>query len=545
MSPSRALRHTRTNNVSRRALFRGGAALATAGLVPGAGLTAAPALALSFGKDMYESIGVRPVINAKGVFTMLSGSLMLPECRQAMQQASRNFVHIDELMESVGKRLAEITGAESAIVTTGCAAALAHATAACLAGGDPEKIHRLPDLTGLKDEVVVPHYSRNIYDQSIRMVGPKIISVDDEDQLRRAINDRTAMALVVGSPRDQGPFGLTEVASIAHEYDVPVLMDAAAEALSIPNVHLKRGADLVAYSGGKALLGPQSSGLLIGRKDLIQAAWLNSAPHHAFGRPMKVAKEDIMGLLAVVEIWVRRDHDAEWKTWETWLDEIDTEVKQVSGVTTEVLQPRGLSNRSPQLAIRWDGKKMGISGDELYKHLYTGDPRIVLASSTGDRRNPTNSSVNVMPWQLQPGEAQIVASEIHRALSKPPKPASKSKTVGTPANVSGQWDVEMSFVRMAAKHRFVFDQDGASLLGTHVGETTRGDLKGWIEGNGIEFRSAQPLEGAGIHFEFIGRVNGDTMRGEVDLGEYGSAQWSARRHSYDEAGKTIRGVKHI
>jgi len=234
MSPSRALRHTRTNNVSRRALFRGGAALATAGLVPGAGLTAAPALALSFGKDMYESIGVRPVINAKGVFTMLSGSLMLPECRQAMQQASRNFVHIDELMESVGKRLAEITGAESAIVTTGCAAALAHATAACLAGGDPEKIHRLPDLTGLKDEVVVPHYSRNIYDQSIRMVGPKIISVDDEDQLRRAINDRTAMALVVGSPRDQGPFGLTEVASIAHEYDVPVLMDAAAEALSIP-----------------------------------------------------------------------------------------------------------------------------------------------------------------------------------------------------------------------------------------------------------------------------------------------------------------------
>ena len=250
---------------------------------------------MSFGSDMYQSIGVRPVINAKGVFTMLSGSLMLPECRQAMQQASRNFVQIDELMEAVGKRLAELTGAESAIVTCGCAAALAHATAACLAGGDPEKIHRLPNPDGLKSEVIVPSYSRNIYDQSVRMVGPKIISVANEEEMRMAINDRTAMAMLVGSPRDRGPLGLKEVAAIAHEHDVPVLLDAAAEALTIPNVHLERGADLVAYSGGKALSGPQSSGLLIGRKDLIQAAWLNSAPHHAFGRPMKVGKEDIMG----------------------------------------------------------------------------------------------------------------------------------------------------------------------------------------------------------------------------------------------------------
>ncbi len=539
----RALQQVSANNVSRRALFRGGAALAAAGLAPGTRLAAAPAV--SFGSDMYQSIGVRPVINAKGVFTMLSGSLMLPECRQAMQQASRSFVHIDELMEAVGKRLAELTGAESAIVTTGCAAALAHATAACLAGGDPEKIRRLPDISGLKSEVVVPSYSRNIYDQSIRMVGPKIISVDDEAEMRRAINSRTVMAMVIASPRDQGPLGLAEVASIAHEYDVPVLVDAAAEALTIPNVHLKRGADLVAYSGGKALLGPQSSGLLIGRKELIQAAWLNSAPHHAFGRPMKVAKEDIMGLLAAVEMWARRDHDAEWKTWETWLDEIAAKVEQVSGVTTEVLQPGGLSNQSPQLAIRWDGEKMGITGDEIYKYLYEGNPRIVLAASAGNRRDPSSSSVNVMPWQLQPGEARIVASAIHRVLSRPPKLTPRSKAAGAPARVGGQWDVEMKFVRMVSKHRFVLDQDEESLLGTHLGEATQGDLAGWIEGNEIQFRSAHPLEGAGIHFEFIGKVTDDTMRGEVDLGEYGSATWSARRHSYDEAGKTIRGVKHI
>ena len=541
MSQTKALSSFRTKSISRRTLLRSGAALAAAGGVPNA--SAAPAL--SFGGDMYQSIGVRPVINAKGVFTMLSGSLMLPECRQAMQQASRNFVQIDELMEAVGKRLAELTGAESAIVTCGCAAALAHATAACLAAGDPEKIHRLPNLDGLKSEVIVPRYSRNIYDQSIRMVGPKIISVANEEEMRMAINDRTAMAMVVGSPRDRGPFGLKEVAAIAHEYDVPVLLDAAAEALTIPNVHLERGADLVAYSGGKALLGPQSSGLLIGRKDLIQAAWLNSAPHHAFGRPMKVAKEDIMGLLAAVEMWVRRDHASEWKTWESCLDEIATKVKDVPGVTTEVLQPRGLSNRSPQLAIRWDGGKMGISGDELYKQLYDGDPRIVLASSTGDRRHPVDSSATVMPWQLQPGEAAIVAAEIHRALSEPRKGLPNSRAVAPKTDVSGQWDVEMLFVSMTAKHRFVFEQDGGSLLGTHIGETTQGDLKGWIEGSEIRFRSAQPLEGAGIHFAFMGKVSGDTMAGEVDLGEYGTARWSARRHSYDEAGKTIRGVKHI
>ena len=537
--------HAKPSRLSRRALFRNGGLLAATGLAPGLASSAGAAPKLSFGADMYDSIGIRPVINAKGVFTMLSGSLMLPECRRAMQQASLNFVHIDELMEAVGKRLAEITGTQSAIVTCGCAAGLAHATAACLAGGDPEKIHRLPDLTGLKNEVIIPSYSRNIYDQSIRMVGPKIISVDGEAEMRTAINARTAMAMVVGSPRDQGPLGLKEVASIAHEHDVPVLVDAAAEALTIPNVHLERGADLVAYSGGKALLGPQSAGLLIGRKDLIKAAWLNSAPHHAFGRPMKVAKEDAMGLLAAVEMWVRRDHEAEWRTWESWLEEIGAAVRRLPGVTTEVLQPRGLSNRSPRLAIRWDGERFGISGDELYKHLYNGDPRIVLAASTGDRRHPKDSSVTVMPWQLQPGEARVVGTEIHRALANPPSVPNRAKPAGATVDVNGQWDVEMRYVRMAAKHRFVFDQDGDNLLGTHMGETTGGDLKGWIEGNEIQFRSAHPLEGAGFHFEFVGRVSGEKMAGEVDLGEYGSAQWSAQRHSYDEAGEPIRGVKHI
>ena len=332
---------------SRRDLFRGTSLIMAGGLLHGGWSRSAEAAPdLSFGADMYQSIGVRPLINCKGVFTSLSGSLMLPEVRQAMAQASRNFVHIDELMEAVSPRLAAITGAEWGIVASGATAALTHATSACITGGDPEKIRRLPDLTSLKNEVIVPSYSRNVYDHAVRMLGVKMLNVENEQELRTAFSSRTAMVLVMAKKRsteDRGPFGLPVIANIAHQRGVPVLVDAAADNLTIPNAQLTRGADLVAYSGGKALRGPQSTGLLLGRKDLVKAAWANSAPHHAFGRPMKVGKEDIMGLLAAVEMWVRRDHEAEFNTWIGWLNEMATSVKRVPGVKTELRKPIGMS----------------------------------------------------------------------------------------------------------------------------------------------------------------------------------------------------------
>ena len=525
---------------TRRDLIRHGGVAA----LLGAAASAPADAALEVGPDLYASIGVRPVINAKGTFTIISGSQSLPEVRQAMLEASKHFVHIDELMDAVGERIAEITGAESAIVTCGCAAALTHATAGCIAGGDPEKIQRLPDLSGMKNEVVAPDYSRNVYDHALRMLGVKMITVSNLDELADRLGPQTALVMVLGSPEDTGPFGLEPVAKIARQRGVPVLVDAAAEDLTIPNVHLKRGADLVCYSGGKALRGPQSAGLLIGRKDLIRAAWTNSAPHHAFGRSLKVAKEDIMGMLAAVEMWIQRDHEAEWRAWESWLDEIATAVKRVDGVTTEVLQPAGLSNRSPRLLIKWDTAKLGIGGAELDKLMWNGNPRIILGGGTGSWRAGGESTATIMPWQMQPGDAKIIAETLHKTLGNPPKrdrtaPAKPSVEAG------GVWEVEIDYTLAPARHQFFLEQNGADLAGRHEGDRTGGDIKGWVEGDRVSLRSRHRWEGAAFGFQFEGVARGDTMEGEVDLGEYFTANWKARRHRYGAPNPPSRPQKNL
>ena len=192
-------------------------------------------------------------------------------------------------------------------------------------------MQRLPDLTGMKNEVIIPEYSRNVYDHAIRMVGTKIITVHNADELEKAFNDRTAMAYILAGPGDEGPLGTTVVAEACKRHNVPLVVDAAAEILTIPNVHLQRGATAVAYSGGKCIRGPQAAGLLFGDKNLLQAAWVNSAPHHAFGRSLKVGKEEIMGMLAAVEAWTKRDYDGEMKLWESWLDGIAGNLKKISG----------------------------------------------------------------------------------------------------------------------------------------------------------------------------------------------------------------------
>jgi L-seryl-tRNA(Ser) seleniumtransferase len=188
---------------TRRKLFRQGGLLAAFGFFrPGAAQTArvANAGALQIGPNIYESIGVRPIVNCRGTFTIITGSQSLPEVKRAMDEASRHYVHLDELMEAVGKRLAELTKSEWGIVTAGCAAAITHATAACIAGTDPEKMQQLPDLSGLKNEVIMPRYSRNVYDHAARMTGVKIVEVETPEQLERAINPKTAMAMILACP---------------------------------------------------------------------------------------------------------------------------------------------------------------------------------------------------------------------------------------------------------------------------------------------------------------------------------------------------------
>ena len=508
----------------RRDLFRNGGLLAALQALGGT-VRRAAAAPLEFGANMYRSIGVRPLINARGTFTIITGSQTLAEVKRAMDDASRSFVNMDELMDSVGKRLAELSGAEWGIVTAGCAAALTHCTSASIAGGNPERMQRVPTLSGLKSEVVVPAYSHNVYDHAIRMLGVKLVIVHDKAELDAAFNERTAMAYILAGPGDDGPLGTRVVCEVARRHNVPVVVDAAAEILTLkPNVHLERGATAVAYSGGKCIRGPQAAGLLFGQKSFLQAAWINSAPHHAFGRSLKVGKEEIMGMLAAVEMWVKRDHKAEWAMWESWLNQIAESVKRVDGVTTEIRQPSAdLSNRTPELVVRWKGKN--LTGQELFQTLYNTEPRVNLARSGAD-------FVAVVPYQMQPGDEKIVANRLYAELSKAREAVTSPPPAPASVTVTGAWDLKLNFVYGSASHKLMFEQDDTKLVGTHEGEFASGDLNGSVEGRTVKFQSSLPTDGTRVSFEFRGTEKDGKLSGTVALGEYGEARWTAERHQY-------------
>jgi D-glucosaminate-6-phosphate ammonia-lyase len=503
--------------MNRRDIFRGLGSGAVAGILGKLPLRAAP----TAGAGIYERIGVRPVVNCKGTFTIISGSQTLPQVKEAMDEASRHYVHLDELMDGVGQRLAELTKAEWGIVTAGCAAALTHATSACIAGSNPEKMQRVPKLEGLKSEVIMPRQSRNVYDHAIRMTGVTMITPGSRQEFLEAFGPHTAMVAVLGEALSSHPMKLEEMAEAAHRHSIPVIVDAAAERLTIPNVYLGKGADMVAYSGGKCLRGPQCAGLLLGNKNLLQAAWINSAPHHAFGRSLKVGKEEIMGMLAAVEAWVTRDHAAEWKQWEGWLGTIRESVTRVASVRTEVLQPRGPSNYAPQLRITWDAAKVGIDGAEAEQVLLDGSPRVVI---TG-RQN----SLTVMPYMMMPGDDAIAARRIYQVLSNPPR---REKPAPGPSNVSiaGEWDVAMHYLRGEAKHSLYLEEKGESVMGEHRGEFLAGDIRGTRAGDQVSLRSSHHYEGTSVTYHFEGRIGAGEIAGTVDLAEYGKAQFTARRH---------------
>jgi D-glucosaminate-6-phosphate ammonia-lyase len=371
--------------LSRRQLFRTGGAVA-AGLsaaAPGA-TPAAAAPTAGAGPEVYTRIGVRPFINCTATLTINGGSQMLPEVIATVEQASHYHVNLDELMDKVGDRLAELLGVEWGIVTNGAAAALANATAGCIAGCDPEKMQRLPNLAGLKDEVIMPHESRVVYDHAIRTLGAKIIEVNSTEELRAAISPHTAMIEVLGNYFGHANLDLKDVAPIARRAGIPILVDAAADYLIVPNPYIAQGADLVAYSGGKIIRGPQAAGLLIGRRDLVRAAWANSAPHHAFGRGLKVGKEQVVAMLRAVEVWRKeRDLEADFREWKSWYAEIAARITQVPGVRAEVKAPvRG--GPFPTLLVSWS---LPITAGEVGKALLEGEPRIMThAEGEASRR---------------------------------------------------------------------------------------------------------------------------------------------------------------
>jgi L-seryl-tRNA(Ser) seleniumtransferase len=530
----------KTGGLSRRELFWNGSLLtAIPAFFGGSRAAAAPAEAgLHAGPDIYQSIGVRPIINCRGTLTVIGGSLELPEVRAAKDAAAQHYVQLDELMEGIGNRLAELTGAEWGMVSAGCAAGLAHATTACVTGGNPELLVQVPNLAGFpKDEVVIPTQSRNEYDQAVRSVGVRIIEVSDAAEYEAALGPKVAMVYVFAGPRhESGPLPYDILYSIAAKKNIPVLVDAAAEMLTVPNVHLQRGATMVGYSGGKCIRGPQCAGILLGRKDLVKAAWVVSAPHHGHGRTMKVGKEEAMGMLMAVEMWMKRDHEAEMAMWISWMNHIAQRVSEIDGVTASVREPRGLSNHSPGLSIRWDAAKLGITGQEVSELLSTTEPRIFLGGGGGRESNQTGLSITA--YMMAPGEDKIVADRIHAILSAP-RPTNESKPPAAPAaDLTGRWDVHLEFAAGASDETLYVKQEGNQIAGTHQGAFVTRDCHGTIAGDEVMIASSiGEVHGAALSYRFTGKLDGDTLSGALNMGEYLDGKWTAKKHVFGRQGR--------
>ncbi len=397
-------------------------------IIAGRGLSSrlSAAVGKASNDDVYRRIGVRPFINARGTWTYLSGSLELPEVRRAMEAASHQFVDMFELQRAVGKRLAELSGAESGMVTSGAAGAMAAATAACMAGKDHAKIWQLPDTTGLKNEVVMLG-GRIAFDSAIRLVGARLVIASSHDELQATITDKTAM--VYTTWRDER---LEKALSITRKARVPLLLDDAAGIPPITNLsrYAKLGVDLYCFSGGKGLRGPQCSGLLLGRKDLIEAALANCSPWEgAICRAMKVGKEEIIGVLTAVEQWSRLDLATLNGEWAKRVGRIARLVETIPGVTGDIRIPTD-GNSYPTLTVRWDENLFGLTVAECDQQLRAGEPRIeVLTRSNpslvpavhegGPKENEEarhSNQLQIVSMTLQEGEDLIVGQRLRDIL---------------------------------------------------------------------------------------------------------------------------------
>jgi L-seryl-tRNA(Ser) seleniumtransferase len=521
-----------SSQVSRRDVFRAGSMASVAGLLaalPLRSVAAPPAARLPTrggGPNVYEKVGCRPFINCTSTFTINGGSAQLPEVIEAVHEAAFYHVNLDELMAAVGPRIAELLGGEAAMVSSGAAGAVTCGTLACVAGGDPETIQQLPDTYGIRDEVIVPSWSRSTYDHAVRTTGIRMVEVTTLDDLKNAFGPKTAMCTAqVNMLRGDNPFSLEQFTAEARKHGIPVLIDAAADLPLVPNPILEKGADLVAYSGGKILRGPQSAGILLGRKDLITAAFTNSAPHHAFARAMKVGKEEIVGAyVAVHSLMNGRSRKAEDDLWRSWYKEITAKITKVDGVTTTVNEPASAANY-PTLNIAWDPKKIGLTAGELGNMLLDGEPRIKTHAG-GD-----GHQFRLRPCAMYDGEQKIVASRLYEIFSKAPgeKPVVPLKP--PTVTIDGHWDIDLQFTVGSAQHEVFFATDGNDIRGQYVARITDKPVSGTVSGNEVKFTGGGKVEATMLSYNFTGHVQGDHMSGEVSLGEYGMARWTAKRRA--------------
>ncbi len=362
-------------------------------------------------RDYYKELGLRTYINAAGTYTALTGCLMTEEVVDAYTYATSQYVALDEIQDKVGERLAELLGCEAATVTAGAFSAITLGTAGVMTGLDPEKAARIPhDVTGMKSEVIMQKDHMIGYAHAIKNAGATIIQVETRRELEKAINENTAMLWFLNANNFRGKIQYKEFIEVGKKYNIPMMNDAAADVPPVENLwkYTDMGFDLVCFSGGKGLKGPQSAGLLLGKKDLIAAARLSAPPRgDTVGRGMKVNKEEILAMLVAVENYLSRDHEADWKLWESQINLISESAKSISGVETEIHVP-DIANHVPSLRVRWDQNKIGLTPDDVRQALREGHPSI---ETVGGKK-----SVDITTWMMNPGEERIVAARLKETL---------------------------------------------------------------------------------------------------------------------------------
>jgi uncharacterized pyridoxal phosphate-dependent enzyme len=409
--------------LGRRRFLSGAAWLSTPpALLAAAGLQEATASPPKTEDNVYSRLGVPTYINALGTVTRLGGCIMPPEVARAMEEAGQHFVPLADLHEKVGERIARLIGVEAATVTSGAAGAITVGTAACVTRGDPDKIAQLPDTAGMPNQVIIQKAHRKAYEAQVRVVGTKIVEVETTAQLEAAINPKTAMLFFINTFNPKGQIDRRTWVAMGKKHGVPTFNDAAADVPPKERLseYVRMGFDLVTFSGGKGLLGPQCSGLLLGRKDLVMAARRSGSPWSGIGRGMKVGKEEMIGLLAAVERYLKVDHQAEKRLLQSRVATIAAALAPIRGVQAESFVPE-IANHVPHLSLEWDYDRIPITSSQASGRLKEGNPPIEVGGHRWLRpksQSPKNmQGLTVSVWMLRPGEDRIVAERLKSILA--------------------------------------------------------------------------------------------------------------------------------
>ena len=485
--------------------------------------------------DVYRKLGVEPVVNCGSSRSVYGNSTMSDQVRAAMTSASYNHVIMSELGEAAGRRLSRLTGAEWGMVTAGSATGLALGTAACIAANDPLRMLRLPEQFEDKPRgVLVPKGQRFAYDHAIRMTGAKIVEVEDLTALKRAFEHYAVAAILLLAERDpEATLDFDLILPEAQVAGVPIIVDAASEPLTTPERWTSRGADLVVYSISKLMRGPAASGLLIGREPLVRAAWYNGPPHQSFGRVMKISKEQIIGGVAAVELWLEDDHKAEQRDWRKRLELIETHLRPINALK---LAWHELAGGIPRLEVEWADCQPGLTFTELQMKLLARRPRILIDDFGG-----TETSTKINPFALSDACAELVAEALFEALTEVRPETSTVRTTET--DVTGVWRVDIDFATGPAQHCLHLERKGLKISGTHETPLGDGEADGMMTASGFDLQAFQMVEGLIVRYRFIAEeCSADQLSGYVELGaasdhaigpttmrQFGRAQFKAER----------------